>query len=424
MSGDLDIVPCLEKYVIAFCSGSLSRVKESLSLFPNAISVKYGDSPTTLRDVMVILCQLERRYQNLIFLSPKKVFNRQESLYESFSCVHSMCEDLIHSHKGLRNDVLSAQIEALLEHIHHFCRLRCKLLSFFALITGCETMLCSAAKNVGSALEDLYALRGPINCLESIISPTEVEILAAALKAQCQLGDLEFLNSILTLSSISCKLDQYYARKDLVGVGSPPTPLCSWLRKLYSLLLAKFTLYWYSVLHSGATNPTDIQEAVIKENPAIVSQIEDFVSTNEGTTVSFFFDAYLQDFAYLGHSYVPPGAAEMYVKSSVAIPCIFTMPLAESNTLPVSDYAVIMRAVNSLLSVDSSSKPREIISLHEAQLQKSFFVLKVELRVYMAIAVVDETGEQSEKAHFRDLMCRLCDCIQMVDLCRSLQNPV
>uniref|UniRef100_A0A0R3WCT6 UPF0536 protein C12orf66 n=1 Tax=Taenia asiatica TaxID=60517 RepID=A0A0R3WCT6_TAEAS len=247
--------------------------------------------------------------------------------------------------------------------------------------------------------------------------------LAAALKAQCQLGDLEFLNSILTLSSISCKLDQYYAQKDLVGVGSPPTPLCSWLRKLYSLLLAKFTLYWYSVLHSGATNPTDIQEAVVKENPAIVSQIEDFVSTNEGTTVSFFFDAYLQDFAYLGHSYVPPGAAEMYVKSSVAIPCIFTMPLAESNTLPVSDYAVIMRAVNSLLSVDSSSKPREIISLHEAQLQKSFFVLKVESRVYMAIAVVDETGEQREKAHFRDLMCRLCDCIQMVDLCRSLQNP-
>lgn len=96
---------------------------------------------------------------------------------------------------------------------------------------------------------------------------------------------------------------------------------------------------------------------------------------------------------------------------------------AESNTLPVSDYAVIMRAVNSLLSVDSSSKPREIISLHEAQLQKSFFVLKVESRVYMAIAVVDETGEQREKAHFRDLMCRLCDCIQMVDLCRSLQNP-
>lgn len=45
---------------------------------------------------------------------------------------------------------------------------------------------------------------------------TEVEILAAALKVQCQLGDLEFLNSILTLSSISYKLDQYYTQDDLV----------------------------------------------------------------------------------------------------------------------------------------------------------------------------------------------------------------
>ncbi|KAL5113044.1 KICSTOR complex protein C12orf66 [Taenia crassiceps] len=352
-----------------------------------------------------------------------------------------MCEDLMRSYKGLRNDVLPTQIEALIEQIHHFCRLRCKLISFFALITRCETMLCSAAKNVGSALEELYALRSPINCLGSTISPLiniarmEVEILAAALKVQCQLGDLEFLNSILTLSSISYKLDQYYARNDLLGMESPPTPLCLWLRALYSVLLAKFTLYWYSVLHSGATNPSDMQEAVMKENPAIVFQIQDFVRTNEGTTLSLFFDAYLQDFAYLGHSYVPPGAAEMYVKSSVAIPCIFTMPPVESNTLPVSDYAVIMRAVNSLLSVDASSLPRRIISLHEAQLQKSFFVLKVESRIYMAIVVekkkeeeeeVEEEkgtdGQQKEDVHIRELMCRLCDCIQMADLCRCLQR--
>lgn len=288
-------------------------------------------------------------------------------------------------------------------------------------------MLCSAAKNVGSALEDLYALQSPINCLESTISPLvntarmEVEILATALKLQCQLGDLEFINSILTLSSISYKLDQYYARDNLVPVGSPPTPLCSWLRRFYSVLLAKFTLYWYSVLRSGAINPADVQEAVSKENPDIVSQIEDFVSTNEGTNVSLFFDAYLQDFAYLGHSYVPPGAAEMYVKSSVAIPCIFTMPPAESNTLPMSEYAVIMRAVNSLLSLDASIMPREIIALHEVQLQKTFLVLKVELRIYMAVAVVDESGEQTENAHIRDFICKLCDCIQMIDLTRSLQ---
>nr|CDS22694.1 expressed conserved protein [Echinococcus granulosus] len=319
--------------------------------------------------------------------------------------MHSVCGDLVHSHDGLRNDVLPMQILALLQHIHYFCRLRCKLLSFFALITKCETMLCSAAKNVGSALEDLM----------------EVEILATALKLQCQLGDLEFINSILTLSSISYKLDQYYARDNLVPVGSPPTPLCSWLRRFYSVLLAKFTLYWYSVLRSGAINPADVQEAVSKENPDIVSQIEDFVSTNEGTNVSLFFDAYLQDFAYLGHSYVPPGAAEMYVKSSVAIPCIFTMPPAESNTLPMSEYAVIMRAVNSLLSLDASIMPREIIALHEVQLQKTFLVLKVELRIYMAVAVVDESGEQTENAHIRDFICKLCDCIQMIDLTRSLQ---
>ena len=49
------------------------------------------------------------------------------------------------------------------------------------------------------------------------------------------------------------------------------------------------------------------------------------------TSVALFFDAYLQDFAYLGHSYVPPGAAELYVKSSDAISCVFTMPPASQS---------------------------------------------------------------------------------------------
>ncbi|KAL5963236.1 hypothetical protein TSMEX_009046 [Taenia solium] len=85
-------------------------------------------------------------------------------------------------------------------------------------------------------------------------------------------------------------------------------------------------------------------------------------------------------------------------------------------------YAVIMRAVNLLLSVNVSSVSRGIISLHEAQLLKSFFVLNVKLRVNMAIVVVNESVEKSEKAHIRYHICRLCDCIQMTDLCRSLHK--
>lgn len=75
--------------------------------------------------------------------------------------------------------------------------------------------------------------------------------------------------------------------------------------------------HWY--------NPDQIK----RQNNSISTvsfRIQEFVKQHEGSSVSIFFDAYLQDFDYLGHSYVPPGAAGMYVKSSIAIPCIFTYP--------------------------------------------------------------------------------------------------
>ncbi|KAM7532454.1 hypothetical protein Aperf_G00000132914 [Anoplocephala perfoliata] len=204
--------------------------------------------------------------------------------------------------------------------------------------------------------------------------------------------------------------------------GATPTPYSNWLRDFHSLLLAKFTLYWYSILRPIATKAIDIQTNVIKENPGIVLQIQEFVKNNEGSNVSIFFDAYLQDFEYLGQSYVPPGAAGMYVKSSVAIPCVFTFPPTESNSLPKNDYPVIMRIVHSLLTLDTRKIPRQIVPLSDPQLRKTFYVQKLEKRFYMAVVVEGEEGNQMENNHVREFLNRICDCIQIVDVVRTLQS--
>ncbi|VDD74196.1 unnamed protein product [Mesocestoides corti] len=288
------------------------------------------------------------------------------------------------------------------------------------------TLSCSSAK-VSIALEDLLASRSPVNCFEFLFSPLveiirhELEILVALLKLQCQLGNLEFLNSILSLNALSHKLIEDSSCQCEVSVEPRQTRLRAWLRKFYSTLLAKFTLYWYTVLNNAATSSVELEQSLSKENPDIVSKIQDFVHRYEGVYVALFFDAYLQDFAYLGHSYVPPGAAEKYVKGPIAIPCIFTMPPgSEPNTVPVPDLTVIMRAINSLIPLDASATSRQIMPLQDLHLQKSFLVLKVEARMYMAI--VFPSSLDAENGHFREFATKITNTIQLVNLVRSIRN--
>ncbi|VDO07961.1 unnamed protein product [Rodentolepis nana] len=371
-----------------------------------------------------------------------------QHLYDAFSRVHSVCEDLLHPYRRLLSGILPTHISALLEYLQYFCQIRCKLLSLYALaicgilisklieifpflcsfsiVSNPDTDICSSAENFSAALEDTLALDVPVNSLQSAADPLikivrlEMEILAILFNLQCQLSNLEFLNSILSLQSLSIKLDKYSTRNDTVV--EAPTPFMNWLRDFHSLLLAKFTLYWYTIFHPIATKSISMQHNLAKENPRIVLHVQEFVRKYEGSSVSIFFDAYLQDFDYLGHSYVPPGAAGMYVKSSVAIPCIFTYPLTESNAVPKNDYPVIMRALHSLLTVTTWKSPRQIVGQFEAQLGKTFFVQKLEKRYYMAVVVEDEHGALVENSHIRDFINRICDCTQIIDVARTLQS--
>ncbi|VDL18819.1 unnamed protein product [Hymenolepis diminuta] len=328
--------------------------------------------------------------------------------------------------RRLLSGVLPTQISSLLEYLQYFCQIRCKLLSFFAIVSNPDIDMCSSAENFSSALEDTLALDVPVNSLQSAADPLvkmvslEIEILARLFKLQCQLSNLEFLNSILSLRSLSIKLDKYSTRNNMVI--EAPTPFMNWLREFHSLLLAKFTLYWYTLFHPIAIKPIDVQHNLTKENPHIVLRIQEFVKQHEGSSVSIFFDACLQDFEYLGHSYVPPGAAGMYVKSSITIPCIFTYPPTKSNAVPKKDYWVIVRTLHSLLTVTSWKPPRLIVGQFEAQLGKTFFLQKLEKRYYMAVAVEDEHGALVENSHIRDFINRICDSTQIIDVARGLQS--
>ncbi len=76
-----------------------------------------------------------------------------------------------------------------------------------------------------------------------------------------------------------------------------------------------------------------------------------------------------------------------------------------------------MRTINSLISTDARTLPREIVSIFDGRLKKTFFVLKVESRIYMALSL---PGTETERVEMKDFLSQLADSIQLVDLSRAL----
>nr|VZI15747.1 unnamed protein product [Spirometra erinaceieuropaei] len=141
---------------------------------------------------------------------------------------------------------------------------------------------------------------------------------------QFYISNLHFLNALLCLRSLSKII------KDgiIPGRSSSRTslsPLFSWLLRFRNTLLAKFSLYWFNILQ-GVGPSEDLDYCLARESPDLVPRLRSFTSRPDVSYVSLFFDAQLQDFAYLGHSYVAPVAVGNPPTGVESLPPILTIP--------------------------------------------------------------------------------------------------
>uniref|UniRef100_A0A0X3PC59 UPF0536 protein C12orf66 n=1 Tax=Schistocephalus solidus TaxID=70667 RepID=A0A0X3PC59_SCHSO len=389
----------LEKYVDAFLDVSQDRTKEALSL-----------------------SRLERKYQSLQFATPKKLFARQENLGELYSQLSDSFSTLCIGNERSANQVSEEQVSALSEYLLNVCRIRLKLLTFYTMMIEKETLLYCSAKGLRSGLIELQnSFLGSKNLLDSVFSPVtvvikrELELLVSLLDAQFYISNLHFLNALLCLRSLSKII-----KDGIVSSSSSPrtnlSPLFSWLLRFRNTLLAKFSLYWFNILH-GVGPSEDLDYCLAKENPDLVLRLRSFTSRPDVSYVSLFFDAQLQDFAYLGHSYVAPVAVGNSPTGVESLPPILTIP-PEAHPFPADDVSVIMTKICSVLSLDASEQPRRILSFFDAKIHKTFFLAKIEPRIYL-VSVCPKN--QLGNAQISSFLNRIGDAMQLIDISRALR---
>ncbi|VDL88996.1 unnamed protein product [Schistocephalus solidus] len=252
-------------------------------------------------------------------------------------------------------------------------------------------------------------------CYAEHIKVRELELLVSLLDAQFYISNLHFLNALLCLRSLSKII-----KDGIVSSSSSPrtnlSPLFSWLLRFRNTLLAKFSLYWFNILH-GVGPSEDLDYCLAKENPDLVLRLRSFTSRPDVSYVSLFFDAQLQDFAYLGHSYVAPVAVGNSPTGVESLPPILTIP-PEAHPFPADDVSVIMTKICSVLSLDASEQPRRILSFFDAKIHKTFFLAKIEPRIYL-VSVCPKN--QLGNAQISSFLNRIGDAMQLIDISRALR---
>ncbi|VDN09737.1 unnamed protein product [Dibothriocephalus latus] len=130
-----------------------------------------------------------------------------------------------------------------------------------------------------------------------------------------------------------------------------------------------------------------------------------------------FFDAQLQDFAYLGHSYVAPVAVGISPTGVESLPPIATIP-PEAHPFPADDVSVIMTKICSVLSLDASEQPRRILTFFDKKIYKTFFLAKIEPRVYFVTVC---PKNQLCNTQITGFLNRIGDAMQLIEISRALR---
>ncbi|CAL8080176.1 unnamed protein product [Calicophoron daubneyi] len=232
----------------------------------------------------------------------------------------------------------------------------------------------------------------------------EIDILIDLLDAQSFIADLYFVESLLCLNRVSGKLKDLSEVFEAKHSGtspygrSPPrvVPLVMWLKEFYNVLLAKYSLYWFSVLVQSAVDESRVLELTGLENPGLVSKIIGFQKRSNVLYASLFFDTACQDSPYLGHGYVLRGTVGESPKGVESIPPIFTAPLGSS--IPPADvYAIVMQISGTL----NLGEPDELKKLVYSSLSAvSFWLLCTKAMKASAYVLFDELYDSSEVFHF------------------------
>lgn len=285
--------------------------------------------------------------------------------------------------------VLDAFLSHLCGQLHSFVVARVKSVDFYDKLYSLSSGKMMKFKELSAALNDIISqnenlFHHPVlTALKSSFS-TELETLHQLLEAQVMLSQWQFLQALLHLKGAHARLGEWNASlllpenrrtaSSLLRADRLPH-LVTWINKLNSFMVGKFTLYFYKIL-SRQTNHQEMKNFGSKMTIDYCQRIASLCKKSDALCVQLLFEA-LGVEGYYEHGYRHPDHFVEAPKGIDSYPVIYSYPTTyQDKQHRPNIIMIITKKSDDLIS-------EGIVYFYDPRMEKSYFLIKLDPRVTM-----------------------------------------
>jgi hypothetical protein len=254
----------------------------------------------------------------------------------------------------------------------------------------------------------------------------ECDILMALLRAQTDIQNWKFLNSLFSLQEAHTKLSSWAAmalnrespqRKSSILRAPIVPPLYQWLCKVKSTLISKYSLYFSTILSKQVPNNSaiDMKSVCAKQSIDYIQKVITFQRKTDAQFISIVFDTHGVD-DYRGFGYHSPFKTFETPKGIDSFPIIYSYP----TELPKNHLPTLIMIMNNKYKELNGSDC--VISLFDPQVNTTYFLLRPDPK--MTFIVIFESKKSEKDSYVLTFLQEICSQLKGNKIFASLKPGV
>ncbi|RWS10771.1 hypothetical protein B4U79_12858 [Dinothrombium tinctorium] len=292
---------------------------------------------------------------------------------------------------GTGIEILDYFCSHICEQLYSFVIARIEMMEIYEQLSSCWSQKFLTFENVINHLIEIVKVNGkkfhhPLLTPIKTVFTYESEALLNLLQAHCEIQNWKFLPSLFNLQDAHSKLGAWLnnavpkdsPRRGSFGIIQKATPLHQWLCKIKYHLLAKFSLYFYTIL-SKQTNNQEMKSLFSKQSVDYCYKITTFQRKSDASCIMIIFDTHNGE-DYKGHGYRLPKSPIEPVKGLDTFPPIVVFPADKqiSNHLP----SIIMMMTDKTRELNATDN---LVYFYDEQVSTTYFLMRPDPRMTLVL---------------------------------------
>ncbi|XP_066922875.1 KICSTOR subunit 2-like [Clytia hemisphaerica] len=354
-----------------------------------------------LLNSLITFANAEKSYFAMAFIE-KRIFNR------TLKPVYTQLSTDLFTLIDAANEVHDSEALALelCKQMKRFTQARLEMIDFYEYFMKCKWSHVRNTKEIITTIQKINTMFTK-DFHHPVLDPVktgfnfETEILNTLLQAELKLCEWEFLESLLTLRECQSKLHAWrllspsnsvkeqllasFTYKSFFMRGAKKqidTPaLYQWLQLFHLHMLSKFSFYFYSTLLHGQAASPDLKGSLTKNSIDYVAKITTFQRKTDAHSISLVLDTTTKEKVYKGHGYFMDNTLVNAPTGINSYPSIVNIP---PENVPATAHwpNIIIMLTDRTNDLNATDK---IGYLHDTRLESTYFLIKVDVRMYLVL---------------------------------------